>query len=384
MDTTFLGRRLVDTPEPRYAGVFYALVQGTRGGRRAAYQVANELSLGDKIQRETLSLDWRDEPALDWRLTIHPAFEWRHDRSFGRGERHWSGSLGGRLRRDFDDRATAVELGVLGDMSRTRGEGSEFLPDRDALRGSLALDHLGLLGQDWRLAYSLATRVFPDSTTRDHYEHAWEGHWRQPLAGGHVLTVEATGHRRQTHRVVTTTRDNFWEETATIDGDWRTAERWAVTTRLEGEALQYDLEEPQVYFDYQTVRGQLGLRYESPAHWVLSAGPRIERLAAPLDPDEAYREVAAFAEFEVLGAHSLWDVTPAAGWRDYDRSQPDAIAAGLHSSYVFGELDAFVDQPLMDRLRLRTLATLRYESHSDPSQNAGSIQLSVQMRWGAD
>jgi hypothetical protein len=38
----------------------------------------------------------------------------------------------------------------------------------------------------------------------------------------------------------------------------------------------------------------------------------------------------------------------------------------------------------MDRLRLRAMATLRYESHVDPSQNAGSVLLSVQMRWEAD
>jgi len=226
--------------------------------------------------------------------------------------------------------------------------------------------------------------VFPDSTTRDHYEHVWEGHWRRPLAGGHVVTIEAVGRRRQTHRIVTTTRDNFWEGSAGLEGDWRTADRWAVTMRLEGDAFRYDLEEPGVYFDYQSARAHLGLRYESVAHWMLTIGPRAERLTAALDPDEAYREIGAGAELEVLGAHSLWDVTPAVGWRDYDQSRPDAVTVGLHSSYAFVGLDAFVDQPVMDRLRLRTMATLRYESHVDPSQNAGSVLLSVQMRWEAD
>ena len=67
VDTTFMGRRLVDTPEPRYAGVLYTLVQGTRGGRSTVYQVANELSLGDKVQREALGIDWRSELGPDWR-----------------------------------------------------------------------------------------------------------------------------------------------------------------------------------------------------------------------------------------------------------------------------------------------------------------------------
>ena len=382
-DTTFLGRHLVDTPEPRYAGVLYALVQGTHGERRGAYQIANELSLGDKVQREALSLGWRDDLTPDWRLALRPSFEWRHDTSFERDQTEWRGSLSGRLRRGFQDDATGAELGLLADLVRSRGAGSEFLPDRNALRGSLALDHLGLLGDEWRIGYSLATRVFPDSSSRDHYEQGWEGRWRRPLGGGHVLAVETAGRRRVTHHLVTTTRDNFWEETAALAGEIRAADRWSVRARLEGEALQYDLEEPNVYFDYRTARARVGLAYESPARWTLTAGPRAERLSAPLDPDEAYREIAGTVELEVLGEHALWDVTPAAGWRAYDQSGPDAIAAGLHSSFAFYELEALVDQPLMARLRLRALIELRYESHRDPSQNAVSIQLSSQLRWEA-
>jgi hypothetical protein len=383
VDTTFLGRSLVETPEPRYAGMLYTLVQGTRGGRSSVYQIANELSLGDKIQREALGIDWRSQLGPDWRLAVHPAFEWRHDQSFERDQEQWNGSLGARLRRSFSDLATGLELGALADLARSRGEGSEFLPDRDALRGSLALDHIGLLGDEWRLAYSLATRVFPDSTTRDHYEHAWDGHWRRPIAGGHVLLLEATGRRRQTQRIVTTTRDNFWEEAGAVQGDFRTADRWGITARLEGEGLQYDRQEPEVYFDYRVARARAGLRYESPARWTLTAGPRAEVLSAALSPDEDYHELAGALELEVLGGHALWDVTPAAGWRAYTWSGRDAVAAGLHSSYAFVDLDAFVDQPLMDRLRLRGLAAVRYESHTDPSQNAVSVQLSAQVRWGA-
>jgi len=383
VDTTFLGRRMVDTPEPRYAGMLYTLIQGTRGERRTVFQIANELSLGDKIQREALGIDWRSQLGPDWRLAIHPAFEWRHDLSFERDQEQWNGSLGARLRRTFADLSTGLELGALGDLARTRGEGSEFLPDRNALRGSLALDHMGLLGDEWRLGYSLATREFPDSTTRDHYEHAWGGHWRRPLAGGHVVLIEASGRRRQTHRIVTTTRDNFWEEVAAVQGDFRTSDRWGVTGRLEAEALQYDVQEPEVYFDYQIVRARGGLRYDGPTRWTLTVGPRAELLEAPLSPDEAYREIAGALELEVLGGRSFWDVTPTAGWRAYARSGRDAVIAGLHSSYAFVDLDAFVDQPLMDRVRLRSLVAVRYESHTDPSQNAVSVQLSAQVRWGA-
>ena len=381
VDTTFLGRRLVDTPEPRYAGVLYADIQGTHGDRRAAWQIQNELSLGDKVRREALGISWRDDFAPDWRLVLSPALEWRHDRSFDRDQEEWRGSFRGRLRRSFSDGANAAEMGLFADLVRSSGLGSEFLLDRNALRGSLALDHLGLLGDEWRLGYSLATRVFPDSATRDHLEHVGEGRWRRLFGSGHVITAEATGRRRQTHRIVTTSRDNYWEEAVLLEGDWRASERWAVKTRLEGEALQYDLEEPDVYFDYQVTRARLGLRYESAAHWTLTVGPRGERLTARLNPDEAYREITGMVEFELLRHRAMWSIAPAVGWREYDSAADGGVASGLHSSYAFYQLDAFVDQPLVDRLRLRALTGLRYESHTDASQDAGSIQLSLQVRW---
>lgn len=384
VDTTFLGRRLVDTPEPRYAGVLYALVQGTRGQRRASWQIQNELSLGDKVRRDALGISWRDEFAPDWRLVLNPAIEWRHDQSFERDQEEWRGSFRGRLRRSFAEETHAAELGVLADFVRSSGVGSEFLPDRNSLRGSVAIDHLGLLGDEWRVGYSLASRVFPDSTTRDHLEHVGEGRFRRMFGSGHVITVEATARRRQTRLVVTNSRDNYWEEGAMVEGDWRTSDRWGVRARVDGEALQYDLEEPDLYFDYRVGRARAGVRYESDAQWTLTVGPRVERLTAALSPDETYREVAGVVEFERLGGRSLWNIAPAVGRRDYDAASDGAVAAGLHSSYTFYALDAFVDQPLGDHLRLRALTGLRYESHTDPSQDAGSVQLSLQLRWAVD
>jgi hypothetical protein len=198
-----------------------------------------------------------------------------------------------------------------------------------------------------------------------------------------VLTIETLGRRRQTRRIVTDSRDNYWEESLSLEGDWRTGERWTLRTRLEGEALQYDLEEPDLYFDYQVARARLGLRYEGGTRWTVTAGPRGERLTSPLSPEEAYRELAGTAEFEWLGRRSMWSVAPSAGWRGYDTASEGGIASGYHSSYVFAELDAFVDQPLIERLRLRAISGLRYESHTDPSQDAASIHLSIQVRWVA-
>jgi hypothetical protein len=328
-------------------------------------------------------MSWHDDLAPGWRVALNPSFEWRHDRTFGRDQEELRGSGSGRLRRSFAEAATTAELGIGGDFVRTSGLGSEFLLDRNAGRASIALDHLGLLGDEWRLLYGVATRVFPDSSLRDHLEHGWEGRWRHAFIAGHSLTLETSGVRRQTRRNANNSRDNFWDEFATLEGDWCTAARWALRLRLDGEALQYDLQDSTIFFDYQIARARLGLRYESERHWSLSAGPRGEVLASRLNPGEGYREIGGAVDFEVLGSRALWSVTPAGGWRAYAQAPDAGSSLSLHSSYAFYGLEAFVDQALLDRLRLRALTSLRYEFHTDPSQDAGSIYLSMQLRWSA-
>ena len=357
--------------------------QRVRGQRRAGYQIQNELSVGDKVQRNALSLSWRDDPAPDWRLAVAPTLEWRHDRTFDRDQEEWRGSLRSRLRRSWGDGAHAVELGGAGDFVRTSGVGSEFLLDRNTARGWIAVDHLGLLGDEWRLGYRLATRVFPDSSERDHLEHAWEGRVRHLASGGHALTLELNAQRRQTHRIVTTTRDNFWQEEGFAEADLRAPDPWGIKLRIEGEAVQYDVQDSTVFFDYQIIRGRASARYEHGSRWTLAAGPRGEILTNRLNPGEAYREIGGALEFEWIGASSLWNVTPAAGWRAYDESPDGGLGVSLHSSYAFYGLDAFVDQPLALRLRVRTLMSLRYEAHTDPSQDAASIYVSAQLLWSA-
>ena len=53
----------------------------------------------------------------------------------------------------------------------------------------------------------------------------------------------------------------------------------------------------------------------------------------------------------------------------------------LHSSFAFYELDGFVDQRLPGRLTVRAMTSLRYEKHTDPSEDAASLYLSLELRW---
>ncbi|MBI1796123.1 MAG: hypothetical protein HY076_07835 [Candidatus Eisenbacteria bacterium] len=380
VDTTFLRRQLVATPETRFAGVWLGALQGTRGERSTSYLLQNELSLGDLIQRDALALAWRQEVASGWRLLLDPAVAWRHDRTFDRNDQEWHEGMRARLRRTLDDDATSIEGGVTGDLLRTTGPGSQFVLDRNSLGALLALDRLPLFGDEWRLAWGVTDRVFPDSSERNHDEYAWEGRWRHGFGGGHALLFETAGQRRLTHHIVTTSRDNFWSESGALETDARLSDRWSLRLRVEGDALQYDLEDSTLFFDYRIARARLGARFEREARWSITAGPRAEALSSPLAPGESYREIGGEVELEVLGGRSWWNVTPAGGYRAYDQTAQVGLPGALHSSFAYASLEAFVDQALPGRLRLRALTSLRYESHLDPSQNAASIYLSLQLR----
>jgi hypothetical protein len=382
VDTTFLERRLVSSPESRVAGLLRASLVGTRGQRTTSYQLLNDLSVGDRVQRDALTMMLRHAIGPDWKLSMRPALELRHDQTFDRDLEEWRAAFSGRLRRMLAEGLTSADLGWGADLLRTRGRGTDFLLDRNSANAALALDHLGLLGDEWRLELRGVRRVFPDSVERDHDELRWEASARWMTDAGHGVGLEASGARRGTLRIASTSRDNFWSEEGALDGTLRIADPWSVRGRLEAEALQYDLEDEVLFFDYQVLRGRLGLRFERGGGWFLTAGPRAEALFSRLAPGEGYREIGLQVESELWNAGSWWSLTPAAGWRDYE-SPADASASypEVHSAFIFWELDAIVDQALAARLRLRGVGTLRIEEHTEASQDARSLYLSMELRW---
>jgi hypothetical protein len=380
VDTTFLGRRLVDTPEHRSAAVISAVLAGTRGDRAAQYRLQGDAVVGNLLQRGSLWLAWRGAPGLSWAWSLDPRVEYRRDRTLGRDLEEWRARVGARLRRAFGDDFTHAELGARGDLLRTGGV-DIFLLDRQTGSLALALDHFGLVGDEWRLAYRLAGRVFPDSSERDHLEHVWEGR-RKVVWDGRWLSLDATGTRRVTVDEVASSRDNFWNGAATLEARAEIAGPWSLGARAEGELTRYDLEDSTLFFDYEVVRGQLGLRHERGVRWSVAAGPRFETLMARLNPGERYREFGGVLEIEFLGTGSWWSVTPAAGWRDYDRVP--AAGAGtpaLHSSFAYYEIGGIADQTLAGALRLRALVAVRWERHLDPTQDARSLLVSSELLW---
>ena len=381
VDSITFGRRLVSSPESRVAGVLFASIAGTRALNAVHYQIQNELSLGDKLRRDVLGMSWRNEFTPDWRVALAPRLEYRQDRTFGRDLEEWRGALTARLRRSFAERWTFAELGAGGDFLRSSGQGADFLLDRNVGKASVSLERIPLSGPEWRLGYSLAGRVFPDSSARDHLEHGWEGQLKRSFDRGGFLAVEVDGARRSTLEPSPTSRDRFWQLEGALEGELPMSENVALRARAGAEALQYDAEDTTLFFNYQIYRARLTPRLER-TRWSLGAGPRAEALESSLEPGEEYREIAGVVEIEYLGSGSWWNLTPAAGWRDYGEvPASDTLGAGgLHSSYSFAEIGVLADQAFPGALRLRLLATARFEWHIDPAQDARSLYFSLDLR----
>ena len=375
--TAFTGRHLVDSPETRYAGVLFTRLTGTRGRRTTGFELQNELSLGDLLSRDELIFSLRSQPTSRWTIFALPQAEYRRDRTFGRDLEEWRASAALRARRALDDGATFAELGGRGDLLTASGSGAEYILDRTAGTVLAALERAPLWGLQWRIDYAFTGRVFADSTDRNHYEHTVDGQMRFDGPGGRPLLIEAGADRRTTMAQAVTSRDNFWQERGALDGEIGLGGAWSLKGRVDGAAIQYDVQDSTLYFDYQELVARLAPRWTHGATSI-ALGPRLDALFAPLDPTESYQEIAGVGEFESIGLGAWWNVIPVAGWRDYDEPPPGAV--GLHSSYSFLELNLLADQSLPGALRMRLYVNGRLESHIDHAQDARSLYFSVDLR----
>jgi hypothetical protein len=376
IDTTFLERQLVETPETRYAGVWSGSWDGTRRNRSAQYHLQTNVTLGDRLEREFVLLHWRDVGS-HWTWSLDPSAEHRRDRTFGRDLAEWRAAMSARARRTLADDFTAAEFGTRAELYRSSGVGSEFQPDRNGRSLFAALDHMGLEGDEWRIGYSATARVFPDSVERDHVEHFAEARWRT-RGGGSWLALEGNLTRRVTLHLVPTSRDNFWLTTALVDTRLASLGPWSVQARAEGEATRYDLPDSTLYFDYQVARAATMVRWEPDIRWAFELGPRIEGLRAPFDPAEEYGELSGALELESLVRGSWWSLTPAVGWREY-RKEAGFSELFLHSDYAFYALDVIADQGLVAGVRFKAIGSFRWERHVDPAQSARSIYASLEL-----
>ncbi len=378
VDTTFLGRRLVGTPETRWAALGSLTFEGRRDAGLVRYRLQQDASVGDRLQRGSFSGTVQGPVGVASTWHLAPRLEYRRDQTFGRDVTQWRGDLGARLRRTSDDGAVSSDLGVRTELSHATGSGSEYLPDHWVGRVHAAVEGLPLSGPEWRAGYALASRTFPDSSGRDHLEHAWESRVRLVAPAGHSLGLEVEGERRTTVGGAPTSRDRFLEGRGALAAVLRFGDTWSLAAQGELEVTRYDDQDSSLYFDYRVVRARLGPRVEH-GGWSLTAGPRGEVLSAALAPAEDYREIAAFADLELLPGGAWWSISPAGGWRDYDLvSAPDLPV--LHSSYGFAEAAVLADQPLPGRLRLRASGLIRLEWHEDRSQDARSLYFSLELR----
>ncbi len=376
-DTTFQGRQLEDAPERSLAALCAAVLEGSRGGGSVQYLLRQDVQWGDRLQRSASQFTWRSGEDVEGAWWFAPWFEYRRDRTFDRDLREWRGRATTRYRRALGLLGPVAEAALSADFLRASGAGSEYSLDRQGATAMLALEAASWPAWEARAGYSATTREFPDSSERDHYEHAGEARVRV-VAGALSLTAEGRGSRRVTVHLAPTSRDNFWEWTSSIESDWLASGAWAARARGEFETTRYDLEDSTLFFDYSIARLKLGPRRDGDS-WSLWFGARGEWLVADRSPGEAYREAAAFAELEAFRLGSLWSIAPSVGWRDYESSADDPFES-LHSSLAFLDFELIADQRIPAGLRLQAVTQARLERHVDESQDAASLYFSIEVR----
>ncbi len=381
-DTTFLGRRLHNTPESWVAGVAALDLAGAAGAGRWQFALHPEVTLGDVVARAGATGSLRFRPDARWQLALDPRLELARDRSFDvdRREAVAGGTL--RARRHLAGEPDALDLRVGGEWLATPGSQDPYLLAHRTGRIGVGWSHDGLLGASWAARYDANLRTFPDSTERDHVEHAVALDLRGDFAGGHSAALDVELIRRATLYAVAGSRDRFVEAHAELRGNLRFGERTALLGVLAAEGHRFDQPDSTLDFDYGVTQAELELRREFAGGWSVAIGPRAEWLAAPWNEAERYAEAAGALSFESLGLSHWWQLEPAAGWRGYARSEAGQSTdpAALHSSYSFVELQCLGEQSLPARLRLRLVLDARAERHQDPTQDAHSLYFSLDLR----
>ncbi|HTR97319.1 MAG TPA: hypothetical protein VMH61_05410 [Candidatus Acidoferrales bacterium] len=379
-DTTFLGRRLHGTPETHAAAV--AAFDVARRDGRSSWAIRPDLELGDAVLSASSSAAVRVEPDPRWRFALDPGFELTRDQRYGLDRREARVGSTGRIRRLLDSGEDAAEVELGGDLLATPGSTDPYLlAHRTALAG-LTWDHHPLLGWDASLRGTENLRAFPDSTNRNHVEHQLEVDLHRDFDGGQSLTFAGELDRRVTLVPEISSRDRYVTVHAELGGQARFGDRDAVTLALEGEDWRYDQPDSVIDFDYTVLRGRLSERHDLHEGLSVSAGPRLEWLAAAWNPAEPYVETAGELSAEWFTPSRWWLLSPAGGWRAYSESEsgPGPGTTALHSSYAFAELNLMVDQTLRRRLRLRLLLDARIERHIDPAQDTRSLYFSFDLR----
>ncbi len=383
-DTTFTGRRITGTPEYRTAGVLALDAAGAflRGGR---FTLRQEGAAGDHLLRSYTRLELVGEPRDGWKAQLVPELDARRDRSFGSDRRELRFRPEGRLRATSLDHSNTYELLVGGDWSRTSGTSELLVLDRNAGRAWARWSHAPLDALwETELGYGADARMFPDSVARDHIEQHGSAALRRLLPGGGSSALELQLDRRVPYYTTSSTRDHFWSGRADLNAFMPLHDKLSAELLASVDGYRYEHADTSVYFDYHTIDVRPALRWSLAHDWSMRFGPRFEWLAAPKVVAERYREVAAVLEAERLHGREWWSIAPAAGWRTYERSAATVTLdePELHSSYLFVEGEFFSDVGLPAAVRLRLTGSARVERHEDPSQDATSLYLALDVRRG--
>ena len=252
-----MGRSRIENPEAVVAGVMFGALEGTRSGGGSRYQLQNELSVGNLLQRDALGLHWVGILAAG-RLVGSPSIEYRHDQSYGRDLTEWRRSRVARGARFSNRRGptySGTARGAAHQRDRCRLRAG---PQRGAARcgaRSRRLRHL-------RHARRLRAGGPPiPGFRRAQPPRARPLRVRQDRDGGLSWGLDGFLLRRVTLAScppAATTGGRAPRSTANV----RLPGAWSLTTRRELDPCTTTSQDSALYFDYSVLRVRRRPRFE--------------------------------------------------------------------------------------------------------------------------
>ena len=391
----FRERVTVSDPETRIGALGLVSWMQTHG--RTTILLSNELRAGDALFRNLAraGIAWVTDPRGQVSLDLEA--DARKDTSFGFQRRDLRLSALLSARRTTADRAGSARL--FGRAERIRGDeddtagGVELFPDFDFVQAGIDGDRMWGLRGTATLSYALGYRTFPDTTERDHVQHALgaSGLYRIDDDWSADLFLDAV---RRAARVDSAIGDRVWQADLEVRLVRQAGERWELGLRTRARGQRYDAPTP-TFFDATAWRYAAFGRYRASSGIEIELRPEIEYARTPdfggvpegtpgadlrAIAGEEYDELALRGEIERFAVGGWWTVSPAFGQRNYLLPADHAEDLSSHSDFWFAEVAAYADRRLAPRLTVRASADLRFEFHEIDSDDAKSLSVAAELR----
>jgi hypothetical protein len=372
---------------------------GTEGraspSSRHRWRLRPEFSYGSELLRERVDFDYRyrrPDGLTALRLDARwQARQYRGATDYRLSSDHHEGRLEARWLLAPPARVTP-ELRAFGGY-RYYQNPSTFEIGHGETGGAVFLRSGQQADQRFQIGARLTRRSYPDSAAINRTIVAGEGEFdAYSWSGAGVRAYHRSEHRDVQDEQA---RPSAWTHWSELDWNLPLGRIWLLG-EFRSEIWEYQTDS-EVYFDSWRLRGALMLRIGDITDLNWRLGMAGERLAAPADSPEAYRQYGVRAGLEGFGRPFSGSVLVEHGLRDYSfesgdmSAQNSLVASNLvdtsllytYSDFRYWEIWIMGTWSLTRHLSLDVMANYQPESHTERADDSaiGFGNVRLQYRW---